>query len=97
MGYLNARPPKSVVWLKDGMVYYGDGDRVHVDHNGITFSTVLPGDSGRYIVIARNAAGIGRTFTILKGTTTLTLYFNYKSLYALAEVIPIKAVLLSQA
>ena len=67
MGYLNAHPPKSFMWLKDGMVYHGDGDRVHTDHNGITFSTVLPQDSGRYIVMARNAAGIGQAFTILKG------------------------------
>ena len=55
------------MWMKDGMVYHGDGDRVRVDHKGIVFSNVVSEDYGRYTVMSRNRAGIGSAYTVLKG------------------------------
>ena len=67
VGYTNLLPPDSVMWMKDGMVYHGDGDRVRVDHKGIVFSNVVSEDYGRYTVMSRNRAGIGSAYTVLKG------------------------------
>ena len=71
MGYSNPQPPDSIIWLKDGMMYRGDGDRVKVNHEGITFSNVLPKDHGRYRVMVHNRAGTGRAYTVLKGFTVI--------------------------
>ena len=49
------------------MLFAGDGDRVTVELDRITFTEVRAGDSGRYTVRARNRAGEGIAHTDLKG------------------------------
>ena len=70
MGYSGSQPPDSVIWMKDGLLYQGDGVRVQTTHEGITFRRVLPEDAGRYTVTAQNREGTGQAYSVLRGLFT---------------------------
>ena len=68
MQYSSPQAPTSYVWLKNGYMFEGDGERVRVDHTGIAFSRVRAQDAGLYQVVARYRTTTGRAFTVLKGS-----------------------------
>ena len=84
MGYINSEPPLSYIWMKDGMLFEGEEDRVHIEHDSIIFNEVIPDDYARYDLRARNGVGEGYAFTFLKGIIHTILYclvLSYTVLY----------------
>ena len=70
MGYSSSVPPSSFIWMKNGLAFEGDGDRVKVEYDRLVFSEVQLSDYGRYEVRARNIAGEGSAAIVVKGIYT---------------------------
>ena len=71
-GALHRGRQPTYLWMKDGMLFQGDGERVRVELDRITFTEVHSGDHGRYSVRARNRAGESSAHTDLKGMNMST-------------------------
>lgn len=65
--YTAPLPPSLYTWYKNGKFFEGDGGRVMIDHTGIAFTSVRPGDTGQYSIKAGVLGERVTVYSTLKG------------------------------